>query len=316
MKEIEAATVRYDILMQQDLYVERLTLQKEITDIVSRKEETRQYYIMYGAKDVGKSSTVERVVEDMKGVMMLRGTSSDTRDGMLQQLASIIRIDVLRPQNSDFVNSLAKSMSSEGILPTTIVEFENWGGLEGVYAARNIAKNLCDFHNFTIVFAEANYVQEFHQGRYKVNYIFVDELSESEAREYMKKLKSVLSDEDIKHVIDNIGTNPGALRRMRSQINGGQSVTDFVAMKLVEARQDFVAFPHKQILKAFEEHPEGVSPTYFHDTRYKEVDLCNPRNAGPAMMQSNAIAYDMELGRCIILTRAHHTALRSYTSVV
>ena len=186
MKESKAATVRYDILKEQDLYVERLRLQMEITAIVSRKEETGQYDVMYGAKGVVKSSTVERFVKDMKGVMMLRATSSDTRDRMLQQLASVLRIDVLRPQNRDFVNALAKSLSSEDILPTVIVEIENWGGLEGVYAARNIAKNLCDFCNFIIVFAEANYAQEFHQDRYKVYYSFVDVLSESEAREYMK----------------------------------------------------------------------------------------------------------------------------------
>ena len=87
-------------------------------------------------------------------------------------------------------------------------------------------------------------------------------------------------------------------------------------MNLAEARQDFVAFPRKQILKALKKHPEGASPTYFRDTRYKGVDLCNPHNAGPAMMQSNAIAHDMELGRYIILTRAHQTALRSYTPIV
>lgn len=204
----------------------------------------------------------------MRGVMMLRVTTADTRHAILQQLASILKVDLLKPQNSDFEYALTKSKSSEGIPPTMIVENENSGGLEGAYAARNIAKNLCHFCNFIIVFAEANYVQEFYGDHNQVNYIFFEELLESEAREYMQKLKLVLTDEDIKHVIDNIGTNPGMLRSMQEWINEGQSVTDFVTMEWAAAEQNFVAFSHKQILKGLKEHPEGVSPEYFQNTKY------------------------------------------------
>ena len=50
---------------------------------------------------------------------------------------------------------------------------------------------------------------------------------------------------------------------MQEWINKGNSVHDFVAMELAAAEDDLAQFPHKAILNALKEHPEGISPKYF-----------------------------------------------------
>ena len=58
--------------------------------------------------------------------------------------------------------------------------------------------------------------------------IYIDELTEPEAREYIVALGLELSEVDIDYVIENVGTNPAALRSMQEWIDKGKSIHDFV----------------------------------------------------------------------------------------
>ena len=109
--------------------------------------------------------------------------------------------------------------------------------------------------------------------------------------------------------------NPGALRSMQEWINKGKSVHDFVAMELATARRDLAQFPHKAILNALKEHPEGVDPEYFKHMKNDGVDLSQLFAVGEAMKKSNAIAYRIELGKYKILSHCHQVALRSYDAI-
>ena len=319
IKGSEVATIQYDIIKKRDLYVERPSLLKQITDIINRKDGTGQYFIIYGAKGIGKSTIAERAAKDKKGILMIRITTAFSRDDVMKQLMKVTNTAPLDPETVNFIDALTEGKSSDGILPTIMIEIDRAGSLDqnlGIQAARGIAKYLSAACNIVIILSEANAVLEFGKDCDRENFIFVGELSESEAREYILKLELKLSDEEMKHVMDNIGTSPATLRRMQQWIHGGRSVKDFVVEKLASAELDLVKFPHKAILKALKEHPEGVSPKYFNNMENKGVDLSNPFAVGVAMNQSNAVVYRIELGRYMTISRCHETALRSYEPIL
>lgn len=275
-----------------------------------------KYHIIYGSKGVGKSTIIESIIHDRKGVVMLKVNTAFNRNEVMKQLAKVTNTAKFEPDVDDFIASLLKGKSEDGVLPTIIVEIERAGTEDqslGIHAVRGVAKDLCAACNFIIILSEANAVLEFGYDRSRENYIFVDELTDQEARQYLKFLGLILSEEDIKYIIDNIGTNPAVLRDMEGWIIiDKKTVYSFVAKTLADAKQELVAFKHKQILKALKEHPEGVSPEYFNNTENKGVDLSAPRAVGVSMKSSNAVAYRIELNMYMIISRRHQVALRTY----
>lgn len=315
----EAATVKFDRIKRKDLFVERPSLLKQVTDVINRTEDNEKYFIMYGAKGVGKSTIAERAAKDKRGVLIIRITSAFSRDDVMRELEEVLNISELKPKIVDFMIALEKGMSSEGTLPTFIIEIERSGNLDenlGLQAARSIAKDLSAASNVLIILSEANAVLEFGNDRNRESFIFVGDFSESEAREYISKLNLDVSDEDIQHIIDNIGTNPAMLRSMQEWVHKGLCVKDFVKKELAAARAELVAFPHQIILKALKQHPEGVDPEYFKKIKSEGVDLSNARSLSTALQQSNAIVYRIELNRYMIISRCHQTALKSYIPIL
>ena len=307
------------MIKERDLYVERPELLKQISDIFDRKESNEQYFIMYGAKGVGKSTIAERAAKGRKGVMMIRMTTASSRNDVMLELTEVLKVRELKPKTTDFISALNKAKSSDGTLPTIIVEIEIENRLDkssGIKAIRGVAKDLSAVCNFLIILSEANAVLEFGNDMDREKFIYVGELTEPEAREYISKLKMELSEKDIKHVMDNVGTNPATIRSMEDCVCRGQSIQDFVVMKLTGAKMNLVAFPHKAILKALKEHPEGVSPEYFNNMKNEGIDLSDPVAVGNAMKLSNAIMYRIEEQKYMIITRCHQTALKTYKPTV
>jgi hypothetical protein len=190
------------------------------------------------------------------------------------------------------------------------------GRSSGIKAIRGVAKDLSAACNFLIILSEANAVLEFGNDRDREDFIYVGELTEPEAREYISKLKMELSEKDIKHVMDNVGTNPATIRSMREWVCEGRSIQDFVVEKLADAKVNLVAFPHKAILKALNEHPEGVSPEYFNNMKNEGIDLSNPVAVGNEMKLSNAIMYRIKERKYMIISSCHQTALKTYKPTV
>ena len=313
IKDSEVKTVNYDGIKARNLFVERPLYLPQITDIMNRKIVDGIYNVIYGGKGVGKSTIVERAAKDRKGVIMLRITTANSRDDVMRELAKNLNL-AENPETIDYLIALEKATSSGDILPTIIIEVERAGSQDqnlGVQAARGVAKELATACNVIIILSEANMVLEFGKDHGREKMIFIDEFTEPEAREYIKALGLDLSEVDIKYVIENVGTNPCMLRSMQEWIEK-KSIHDFVAMQLVKAEDDLVAFPHKAILKALKEHPEGIRPEYFNNMKSKGVDLSNPFAVGASMKESNAIAYRIELGKYVIISHCHQVALRSY----
>ena len=166
-----------------------------------------------------------------------------------------------------------------------------------------------------MVLSEASAAPEFDVDR--AEFIYVEEFTELEARQYFTALGMKLSDADIKYYIENVGANPLAIFRLDVKMTEeGMSVQEFVAWILMGVTADLVAFPHKAILKALKEHPEGVSPAYFNNMKSNGVDLSNPRAVGVTIIDSNVLTYRIELGKYVMLSRGHEVALRSYNPIV
>jgi hypothetical protein len=95
-----------------------------------------------------------------------------------------------------------------------------------------------------------------------------------------------------------------------------RTVKQFVDDVLGQAEIDLVAFPHQEILKALKKHPDGVSADYFRGQKSKGIRLNVPNLApwgvGPAMRDTKAIVYRMELDQYQLISTAHKTALRTY----
>jgi hypothetical protein len=162
-----------------------------------------------------------------------------------------------------------------------------------------------------LILSEANAAQEFGRDQHREEFFSVGGFTELDAREHLTKILK-LSDEDIEHVLDNIGANPAAFEKMGAKIaREGISVQDFVALKLKRVKADLVAFPHKLISKALKEHPEGVSAAYFNHMKNKGVNLSNPRAVAVAMRDSNALTYRIELNKYVMLSRSYEVALRT-----
>ena len=307
-------TDNYDGLIARNLYVERSLLLQQINDIMNRKEDNGKYFVLYGAKGVGKSTIIERAAKGRKGIIMLRITTAHSRDDVMGELAKNLNL-AEKPETIDYIKALKKAKSSDGTLPTIIIEVERSGSLDlslGVQAARGVAKDLAAACNVIIILSEANAVLEFGKDDDRENMIFIGELTEPEAQKYIVALGLKLSEVDVKYVIKNVGTNPAALRNMQGWINDKKSIHDFVAMKLAKARNLLVRFPHKAILNALKEHPEGISPEYFNNMKSEGVDLSDPVAVGVAMKKSNAIVYHMDSDKYMIISHCHQVALRSY----
>ena len=271
---------------------------------MNRKKNNEKYFVLYGAKGVGKSTIVERAAKGRKGIIMLRITTAHSRNDVMGELAKNLNI-AEKQETINYIQALNKGTSSDGTLPTIIIEVERAGSRDlslGVHAARGVAKDLAAACNVIIILSEANDVLEFGKDRHRANMIFIDELTEPEARQYIVALGLELSEVDIKYVIENVGTNPAALRSMQEWINKGKSVHDFVAMELAVAEDDLDQFPHKAILNALKEHPEGVDLEYFKHMASEGVDLSEPFGVDEAMKKSNALAYRIELGKYMIIS--------------
>ena len=99
---------------------------------------------------------------------------------------------------------------------------------------------------------------EFGMDRSREEFIFVDELNENELREFVKQNGILLNENEIRKVIDNIGSNPATLNKLGTHLQNGLSLDDFITLTLRNARLELVAFQHQPILKALKDHPEGV----------------------------------------------------------
>jgi len=221
------------------------------------------------------------------------------------------------PNIADFVKALSKGAIARKLI--TVI-FEIGGAPDQalkIQAVRSLAKEFATVSNCIIILSGANAVLEFGRDNTRENFIFIEGFTEVEARDYLRRINLNITESEVTDVFARIGTSPALLLDMRDCVqNEGYTVEQFVKEKLRIAHMELVAFPLKPILKALKEHPEGVSPDFFNNVKYKGVDLSNPQAVGYAMKRSDAIVYRIENLKYQLLSKAHETALQAYEPII
>ena len=270
-------------------------------------------------KGAGKSEVVDRTAIGKRAVVKVPVTTIGTRDDLVALIMetvagkkSYLKIDKLI--------DVLKKCKTDGFVPTIIFDVERAYSPDRplvLQDVRSLAKALIGYCRCIIVLSEANAVLEFGKDERREEFIFVDEMTELEAREFLKVRGATFSDEDMRYIFGTIGTSPVTLIDLMSKISVYQkTLKDYVDAVLGGAHQDLLAFPLQPILQALKEHPEGVSPDYFKKQEYKGIDMSNPGAVGSVMKTSNAIIYRIELRKYQLMSAAHKTALKTYTPII
>ena len=261
IKSTIPSTSDYFQLKSNKEYVSRKSVETVILEFISRTKAKGVYCIIYGSKGVGKTTVVEAVIHGRPGILKVKVTTAENKQQYLHKVLEVTGQFKENPRIDDFKEFLRKAVSDSGVLPTVIFEVERGGNDEqilGIQAARSLSKEFASVCNCIIIISEANAVVEFVMDRSSEEFIFVDELNENELREFVKQNGILLNENEIRKVIDNIGSNPTTLNKLGTHLENGLSLDDFITLTLRNARLELVAFQHQPILKALKEHPEGV----------------------------------------------------------
>ena len=313
IKRIVPNTKDYVKLVNNKEYISRASIEKEISRYISRVEANGSYCIIYGSAGVGKTIVVEAVAHGRPGILKVKLTNAE--NGFFRELVELTGTSQFDPTREMIQEILSKAVLDKGILPTVIFEVETASDYDGLHAARLLCKDFASVCNCIMVVAELDDVVQFRDSA-REKFIFVGELNENETREYVKQHGMMLNENDIKKVFNNIGSNPAILKDLKSHLQEGLSLDDFIAMVLRDAKTDLVAFQHPQILKALKDHPEGITPMFLKRMESHGVNLSDPRAVGVEMRRWNAIIYRPELHQYMTYSKAHEVALRSYDPIL
>jgi AAA+ ATPase superfamily predicted ATPase len=297
-------------------YISRNNLESEL--LLNIKSPFGLYSIIYGPKGVGKSELVANTFTNKEGVVSVMVSSGKTKNDIILML-----FRKLCGYSNDKVNNLEPEFLIDAVknckvIPTFIFDVDRSGSrASGLYAVRSVAKMLSPFSNCFIIMEEPTDILD-HNGRDddRERFIYVDDLTEAEAREFLESKNVTLTDEQIQYTFNNIGTRATMLRNLVREAHDETSLKKFVEKKLEWAKSDLVSSSHHPILKALKDHPDGISPEYFHHQKYRGVDLSDPYAVGVSLNDSNVLCYRVELGLYKLMSKAHYNALKSYEPTI
>ena len=279
------------------------------------------YTIVYGPNGVGKSELVDHTAIGKKGVIKVEIYSASTRSEII--LAVTKKLLGETAIQSDFdVDKFIEAIQKCGTIPTIIFDVERdlersiSNGDDVLRTVRKLSKKLAPYCRCIIVLSDVNAVVQFGKDEYREKFIYVDEMEREEAEQFLEKLQTNITKDEMKYVFEKIGTSPSQVLDLAQSVSSTHSVEDYVADILDRATRRLRAFPHQAILQALKDHPEGISLAYFDGQESEGVDLANPVAVGTAMKAVNAIVYREDLGKYMLMSTAHRTALESYEPMV
>ena len=307
-------------LIKNNKFIPRSEKVKEIQSILNRTEADGKYFVIYGAKGVGKSLLVDYCIKDLSGIMKMDVTSITTKQAIINSLATECGFPkMLDPSIQNFTNAFSKP-AKDGKLRTVIFEVERAGTSNGEHlidSVRSLCKAFATGCNCIIVLSEASAIVEFGNDKSRENYIFVDGFTEEEARDFFERRNLKFTESEIADIFARVGKHPGMLQDLSSSLQvKGWTLNKFLEEKVKTARVELAAFPFKPILKALKEHPEGVSPEFFQNLKYEGVDLTDPEAVCSSMKRKNVIVYRKDNKKYELQSKAHETALREYEPIV
>jgi len=243
-------------------------------------------------------------------------TTAHNKDDIISEISK----ELLRDENKKINSkSLISAVKRSRVAPTIIFDVERGGSPDqvlGLEAVRSLSKMLAPYCRCFIVLSEASAVLQFSKDIDRETFIYVDEMSLEEAKEFLIQQNAPLSDDQMEKVYERLGGNPAKLKSLSGLINSGSSVEDVVQSILLTARIQLVAFPHKVILQALKEHPEGVSPEFFNNRKSEGVDLSDPDAVNSSIKTSNVLVYRVELKLYQLQSTAQKSALKTYDPII
>jgi hypothetical protein len=311
-------------------YVKRRALESRLADVVEVNSHIGgPYTVVYGHYCTGKSELVDHyAMNATKDVVKVLVFCTNPSSSVLSSLSRELLGSV---PSSREIEALQAAVSKS----TTVIFEVEGGGDEGkvLPAVQRLAKALGQYCRCIVVLSGdcANAVATFHQDTCLEQYLYVGEMTNDEAKQLVQRLLEreefkadgreafEFSDEELQYVFDTIGTNPMMLKRMVGDVawSGSMTLKEFVGYHLRHAQATLMAFPHQQILKALKEHPEGVSPMYFHGKESEGVHLADPKAVATSLKNGhNVIVYRVELRQYQLISTAHKTALKSYDPIL
>ena len=297
-------------------YVSRPSVEKMILGVYEKTSlESGTYFVMYGPKGAGKSSAVARVLSDKTGVAKIIISQGDTTSSILAKISKVCGQTFIGSPDLDDLTAVLKEASKhrKGHPVTVVFEIDRGcSSPEVLSLVKHVAKHFALNANVLIVLSEANAVLGFGDDQ-RQEFIWVDEMSRDEAEAYVKKRVPDMSTEDFTRFADNIGTLPLLLSRLCDALLAGQKMDDHIRSVLAMAEADLVAFLHQPILVALKKSPGGVSVKSFGGKEHKGVPLSAPKDVAVAMKKVNAIFYNLETQQYQPFSKAHQTALKTYT---
>jgi len=298
-------------LVRTNRFVDRPSVENQLKEFA--ESTTDGYLVVYGDKYTGKSCAVEHALKGMKGVTMVKLTNQSDTASVLAELTECVT-GVSSPSAFDrkkIYAALSKVSLPNGRKPTIVFEVQRKKTTEDLVGiVQSIGKDLSPVARIIIVLSEANSVLVFGDDD-REDFLHVADLTKDEADNLISRTvkgKTVSVDQR-EFLYDNIGRSVGILTKFCESELDAEA---FVARKLRSATEKLVAFRLKPILRALKEHPEGVSPKYFDNSKFEGIDMSDPQNVGLEMKVHNAIKYDMSKKVYLPLSRAHEVALRTY----
>lgn len=326
---IKLADSTFGVDVTED-YVERKELEELITNYMTMKP-SGQYYIVYGNRGVGKTSLVAKCAtptkeDPKKGYVLVNITDASSIDVVRKKLYETLQIDTTKNKIYELNKAMKEVYIKNKTYPVVVFEIDRCitdKDLDVVENIRKVAKALADgkFCNCFLVLSESNAIVQFGKDSGRETYLFVDELSISEAKTFLKKNFQTMSDEDMKtKIFDKIGTKPDILCSLVGDCKKQNiSIDAFVGKILNDAKDELALFPFQSILKALKDLPnpdKGVAKRYFENLKEKDVELMNEIAVGIATKQKkdlkNVILFRKDSSTYHLISTAHKTALKTY----
>ena len=325
LKDRIVDTRAFNDIERQGLFVPRPTLESELCYVMNRKKADGTYAIVYGPRGVGKSTIIESVIHNRRGVLVLRISKLVTEKEVVRDLAILIGTNNIEPQIAHLTRALQDGVLDDGTLVTLIFvvnreEIETDRG--GIHTVRNLAKILSTTCNCMIHLSEVNHALDFDDN---AHFIYVGELKELELRQYLICSGVDPDLEEVRLAVSKIGYNPSTIRKLQGWIQKGFNINDFVQERLRKAGQDLASFPHQKILKELKKNDVvsrgdgmdrgGILPQSLKKPKkaVDDVDLSDIRAVGVALKRFDAVVYRVELGKYTMSSHCHLVALRSYS---
>jgi len=179
-------------LEDENEYVHRPELEKQITSIINRKKADDHYFILYGSKGCGKSILAEKCIVGKKGVVSVMIGSVFDESTILQKISTEIKGKNAPAVREEELVAALKEAKVDGRLATVVFEIECVEGarqFDCINRVRSLSKMFAQVCNCIIILSEENTILVFGQDDFRESYILVPDLSIDEALQYMQARK-------------------------------------------------------------------------------------------------------------------------------